>query len=83
MSEKGCFCSMLECSDGTFYTSWMTNPTGILKQHNCGTGARHICACRPVRMVYVAQVSGRSAAMRREAARKRMHRVQKIRLIDI
>jgi putative endonuclease len=82
MSEKLCFCYMLECSDGTFYTGWTTDPARRLKQHNRGTGARYTRARRPVRLVYVEELPDRGTAMRREAAIKRMHRAQKKRLVE-
>jgi putative endonuclease len=82
MSDAACFCYMLECSDGTFYTGWTTDPARRLKQHNRGTGARYTRARRPVRLVYVEELPDRSAAMRREDALKRMGHPQKKRLID-
>jgi hypothetical protein len=48
-----CFCYLLECSDGSFYTGWTTDPQRRAKQHNLGTGARYTRMHRPVRLVYV------------------------------
>ncbi|HSB89575.1 MAG TPA: GIY-YIG nuclease family protein, partial [Anaerolineales bacterium] len=35
------YCYILECSDGTFYTGWTTDPQRRLRQHCAGRGARY------------------------------------------
>jgi putative endonuclease len=77
-----CFCYILECADGTFYTGWTTDPTRREKQHNQGRGARYTRTRRPVRLVYLEDQPDRSTAMRRERALKSMSRVRKQKLIN-
>jgi putative endonuclease len=78
-----CYCYILECSDGTYYTGWTTDPERRLRQHNRGNGARYTRARRPVRLVYVEEQPDRSSAMRREIRIKRMRREAKGKLINI
>jgi len=77
-----CYCYILECSDGTYYTGWTTDPIRREKQHNCGHGARYTRARRPVRLVYVEPQPDRANAMRRERTLKAMNRAQKQKLIE-
>jgi putative endonuclease len=71
------YCYILECSDGTFYTGWTTDPPRREKQHNAGTGARYTRTRRPVKLVYIEEQTDRVAAMKRELAIKRMPRGKK------
>ncbi len=74
------FCYILECADGTYYTGWTTDPPRREKQHNRGVGSRYTRMHLPVKMVYVEELSDRSAAMKRERKIKTYshHRKQKL-----
>ncbi len=76
-----CYCYILECADGTFYTGWSTDPERRLSAHNKGRGARYTRARRPVRLVYVEPQADKVSAMKRERAIKTMTREQKQKLI--
>jgi len=76
------FCYILECSDGTYYTGWTTEPERRLRQHNGGTGARYTRSRLPVRMVYVEECLDRTKAMKRERAIKALSRSRKEKLIS-
>jgi putative endonuclease len=76
-----CYCYILECSDGTYYTGWTTDPQRRLIQHNRGRGARYTRYRRPVGLVYVEEQPDRSSAMRREFKIKQMSRNAKGKLI--
>jgi putative endonuclease len=76
-----CYCYILECADGTYYTGWTLDPDRRLKQHNKGSGAKYTSTRRPVKLVYLELQPNRSDAMKREIAIKRMKRVQKEGLI--
>lgn len=78
----GFYCYILECSDGTFYTGWSTDPRRRLKQHNHGTGARYTRTRRPVHLVYVETQPDHISALRRERAIKAMSRARKEKLIQ-
>ena len=77
------YCYILECSDGTYYTGWTTDPERRLRQHNSGNGARYTRYRRPVRMAYMEEQPDRSSAMRREVRIKRMRREAKEKLIKL
>jgi putative endonuclease len=77
-----CYCYILKCADGTYYTGWTTDPERRLKQHNKGIGAKYTSMRRPVKLVYLEPQPNRTDAMKRELAIKKMKRVQKIKLIE-
>lgn len=75
-----CYCYLLECSDGSFYAGWTTDPQKRLARHNQGRGAKYTRARLPVALVYVEEQPDRRAAMRREIQIKKMSRAEKIKL---
>jgi putative endonuclease len=76
-----CYCYILKCADGTFYTGWTTDPERRAAQHNKGKGARYTRTRRPVKLVYVEQQPDRKTAMKRERAIKALSRKHKLKLI--
>ncbi len=77
-----CYCYMVECADGSYYTGWTTDPLRRTKVHNAGRGARYTRSRRPVRLVFIELEETRSAAMKRERAIKSLPRSRKRHLID-
>lgn len=77
-----CYCYILECSDGTYYTGWTTDPQRRVSQHNKGTGAKYTSTRRPVKMVYLEAQPDKITALKRELAIKKMKRAQKRKMID-
>ncbi len=77
-----CYCYILECADGTFYTGWTTDPERRVSQHNKGIGAKYTSTRRPVKLVYLESQPNRSDAIKRELAIKKMKRIQKSRLVE-
>lgn len=77
-----CYCYILECADGTYYTGWTTDPERRVQQHNKGVGAKYTSTRRPVKLVYLETQPNRTDAMKRELAIKKMKRVQKGRLVE-
>jgi putative endonuclease len=76
-----CYCYILECADGTYYTGWTVNPERRVAMHNRGRGARYTRTRCPVKLVYVEELPDRKSAMKREIAIKKMGRDGKGRLI--
>jgi putative endonuclease len=76
-----CFCYIVECADGTFYTGWTTDLERRVKMHNAGRGAKYTKLRRPVKLVYSEPVDNRSSALKREFAIKRLPRTKKQLLI--
>ena len=77
-----CYCYIVECSDGTFYTGWTTDPERRVKTHNAGRGARYTRTRRPVKLVYLEPQPDKVSALKRERAIKAMTRQKKQNLID-
>jgi len=76
------FCYIVECSDGTYYTGWSTDPTRREKVHNTGRGARYTSQRRPVKLIYIEEVESVSAALKRERKLKAMDHPRKKKLAD-
>ena len=77
-----CFCYIVECSDGSFYTGWTTDIERRIKTHNAGRGAKYTRMRRPVTLVYHEPQPDRASAMKRERAIKAMPRNKKRKLIE-
>lgn len=73
---------ILECSDGSLYTGWTTDPQRRLKQHNSGKGAKCTRARLPVVLSYLESYDTRAEAMQREYRIKRLPREEKMKLIQ-
>lgn len=71
---------MVECRDGTLYTGWTTDLAKRVAAHSAGRGAKYTRSRAPVRLVYAEACAGKSAALRREAAIKKLPRAQKLAL---
>ena len=76
------FVYMVRCSDGTLYTGWTTNVAARVQAHNAGRGSVYCKQRRPVTLVYQEEQPTRSAALRREAAIKRLPRARKLALVE-
>ena len=81
MGALGAFVYLLRCADGTLYCGWSTDPERRLRQHLAGTASRYTRVRRPVELVWHAECSDRSEAMREEARIKRLSRAEKRALI--
>ena len=72
-----CYCYIVECADGTYYTGWAVDPEKRVQVHNKGRGAKYTKMRLPVKLVYVEEQPDRSTAMKRERAIKKMTREKK------
>jgi putative endonuclease len=72
---------MLRCSDGSLYTGITNDLARRVRQHGGGKAAAYTRSRRPVRLVFAESAADRSAALRREAALKRLSRAQKLALL--
>ena len=80
--QSSCYCYIVECADGTYYTGWAVDPERRVVVHNKGRGARYTRMRLPVRLVYIEQQPDRSTAMKRERAIKKMTREGKRKLFS-
>ena len=72
---------ILQCGDNTLYTGTTDDVERRLAVHQSGKGAKYTRGRGPLTVVYREACSDRSAALRREAAVKRMTRAEKLSLI--
>ncbi len=72
---------ILRCADGTLYTGYTDDVERRLRVHNSGKGAKYTRSRRPVALAYAEEWPDKSAALKREAAIKRLSRAEKLALI--
>ncbi len=78
----GYYVYILECSDGSLYAGWTTDPARRLREHNAGSAAKYTRGRRPATLVYLQMMRSRSAALRREWEIKSMDRMEKLALVE-
>jgi putative endonuclease len=78
--DQPCYCYIVECADGTYYTGWAIDPERRVAVHNRGRGAHYTRTRLPVKLVYIEEQTDRKTAMKRERAIKRMTRKGKQKL---
>ncbi len=80
------FVYILQCADGTLYAGVTVDLTRRIREHNGESGpqkgAKYTKARRPVRLAYYEECPNRSSAQIREAAIKKLSRVDKRILVD-
>ncbi len=72
---------LLRCRDGSLYAGATVDIDRRLLAHQSGRGAAYTRSRRPVELVYAEPARDRSAALRREAALKRLPRWAKLELV--
>lgn len=72
---------IVKCSDGTLYTGITNDLKRRLREHQEGKGAKYIRGRLPIRLCYVEEGEGKSWALRRERAIKRLSRAKKEQLM--
>lgn len=72
---------ILLCGDGKLYTGITNDLDRRFDMHASGKGARFTRSRLPVKLVYCEECRGRSAALKREAAVKKLPRAKKEELI--
>jgi len=72
---------MLRCGDGSLYTGITNDLPRRLVRHRAGTASAYTRARRPVSLVFQERQPDRSAALRREAAVRRLSRLEKLALV--
>jgi putative endonuclease len=73
---------LLRCADGTLYAGASNDMGKRLTRHQAGTASRYTRSRLPVEIVYWEDCADRSAALKREAALKRLPRAAKLALIE-
>ena len=80
--DKTWYVYLLRCGDGSLYCGITDDVSRRLEAHTAGKGAKYTRSRLPVELVYQEEVPDRSAALRREAAIKKLKRQEKLRLIE-
>lgn len=76
------FVYILRCGDDTLYTGSTDNIERRLAAHQSGKGAKYTRSRGPLTLVYQEELPDKSAALKREAAIKKLTRPQKLQLIQ-
>ena len=72
---------LLRCGDGSLYTGITNDLSQRLRSHQSGKASAYTRSRRPVSLAYHEVLGGgRSAALKREAAIRRLSRVEKLAL---
>lgn len=72
---------ILRCGDGSLYTGATNDVQARLERHGRGKGAAYTRSRLPVELVFCERAQDRSAALRREAAIKKLPRAEKLALL--
>lgn len=72
---------LLRCRDGSLYAGATNDLSRRLAAHQSGRGGAYTRSRLPVRVVYSERQPDRGAALRREAALKRLPRAAKLALV--
>jgi putative endonuclease len=72
---------LLRCRDGSLYAGITNDLPRRLARHRAGTASAYTRARRPLRLVYQERQPDRGAALRREAALRRLSRAGKLALV--
>lgn len=73
---------MLRCADDSLYAGMTNDLRKRLASHRTGAASAYTRSRRPVRLVYQERQPTRAAALRREAALKRLSRAEKLALVN-
>ena len=73
---------MLACADGSLYTGIATDVDKRFAAHKSGRGAKYTRSHPPLAVVYREACGDKSAALRREAAIKKLPRAEKLKLTE-
>ena len=71
---------VLRCADDTLYTGWTTNLDKRIQAHNDKKGAKYTKSRTPVALFYYEEFETKSEALKREAAIKKLTRIEKLNL---
>lgn len=73
---------LLRCRDGSLYTGVTNDLSRRLESHNIGKASAYTRSRRPLALAYQEEWPDRSAALKREAAIRRLSRAEKLALCN-
>jgi putative endonuclease len=71
---------LLRCRDGSLYTGITNDLSRRLESHRSGKASAYTRSRRPLALAYQEELSDRGAALKREAAIRRLSRAEKLAL---
>lgn len=71
---------LLRCGDGSLYTGITNDLNRRLQSHDSGTASAYTRSRRPLALAYLEEQPDRGAALKREAAIRRLSRAEKLAL---
>ena len=74
---------ILRCGDGSLYTGITVDVQTRLEMHRSGKGAKYTRGRGPLELVYTEPCESYSAALKREAAIKKLKRPEKLALAGL
>ena len=74
------FVYLLRCADDSLYCGWTPHIAARIAAHKSGRGAKYTKSHKVEELVYLELCEDKSAALKREAAIKKLTREQKIEL---
>lgn len=74
---------VLLCSDNSLYTGYSNTPDNRLTDHINGKGGKYTRSHKPIKRVYIEQLSSKSDALKRENQIKGWTRAKKINILNI
>lgn len=80
---KSYFVYMLECHDSSIYTGITTDIDRRFSEHLRGIGSIFTKSRKAKKIIYTEEVNGRSAALKREAAIKKLTRKEKLEMASL
>ena len=81
--DKAWFVYLLRCGDDSLYCGITDDVQRRLEAHRAGKGAKYTRGRGPLELVYTEQCESYSAALKREAAIKKLKRPEKLALAGI
>jgi len=72
---------ILGCGDGSFYTGITNDMAARLEAHRQGKGAKYTKGRLPLTLIYKEECDNRSHASKREAAIKKLSKLEKMELV--
>ena len=72
-----CYVYMVRCEGGALYTGWTNDLLRRLAAHQSGKGAKYTRAFGAASLAWAEALPDKSAALRREAALKKLPKVRK------
>lgn len=77
LPDRPAWAYLLRCADGSLYAGWTTDPARRAREHAAGRGARYTRARKGAGLAWAGLFADQGAAMRAEAALKKLPKPQK------